>query len=162
MKLDATAISTTDRARPNHSTALWSRAAPATASTLSSDIEMSAAMICSIAWRVRLGRRVAASPPRRPRGRPLARSSRYMRQATHSSSRPPARVRPMICSSWVVIAAKPMRSTVAPATPQKMILVAVLRRQAGHRHADDDGVVARHHQVDQDDLEQRAELGGAE
>ena len=49
MKLDATAISTTDRPRPIHSTTLWSRAAPATASTLSSDIETSAAMICSIA-----------------------------------------------------------------------------------------------------------------
>ena len=29
----------------------------------------------------------------------------------------------MICSSSVVIAAKPIRSTVAPATPQKMIRV---------------------------------------
>ena len=68
----------------------------------------------------------------------------------------------MICRSWVVTAAKPMRSTVAPATPQKMILARFSRRQAGDRHADDDGVVARHHQVDQDDLEQRAELVRAE
>ena len=49
MKLDATAISTTERPRPIHSTTLWSRAAPATASTLSSDIEMSATMIWIIA-----------------------------------------------------------------------------------------------------------------
>src|SRR6185369_7274828 len=37
-----------------------------------------------------------------------------------------------------------------------------LRRQPGDRHADDDRVVARHHQVDQHDLQQGAELAGAE
>jgi hypothetical protein len=35
--------------------------------------------------------------------------------------------------------------------------VALLRRKPGRRHADDDGVVAREHEVDHDDLQQHGQ-----
>src|SRR5215510_15244147 len=50
MKLAATPINPIDNARPNIRTTGCSRAAPATARTLSSDIDTSATMICPAAW----------------------------------------------------------------------------------------------------------------
>ena len=50
MKLAASPISAMESARPNIRIIGCSRAAPATASTLSSDIETSAIVICHTAW----------------------------------------------------------------------------------------------------------------
>ena len=48
-------MNATDSTSPTTSTQVWSRAMPATASTLSSDIDMSATTIWTIAPRIRLG-----------------------------------------------------------------------------------------------------------
>ncbi len=91
----------------------------------------------------------------------VARSSRHIFQHTHSSSRPPASSRPTICSSCVVTPAKPMRSTVAATMPIRIALARWSCRQARRGEADDDGVVAGQHQVDEDDFEQgRQRVGG--
>ena len=76
---------------------------------------------------------------------------------------PPASSRPTICEELGGAAAKPMRSTVAAMMPIEDGLGALVLGQAGGRQADDDGVVARQHQVDHDDLEQgRQGFGGEE
>ena len=77
-----------------------------------------------------------------------------MRQATQSSSRPPASVSPMISQQLGgdrgEAHAQHGRADHAPEDDPGP----VLGRQAGHGQADDDGVVARHHQVDQHDLDE--------
>ena len=52
----------------------------------------------------------------------------------------------------VVIAAKPMRSTVAAMTPIRIARLRCVGGQARRRKADDDGVVAGQHEVDRNDL----------
>ena len=59
---------------------------------------------------------------------PSCRSSRHIRHATHSSSRPPASTSPTICSNWVTMSAKAIRSTRAASTP---IMMTRLRCSAG-------------------------------
>ena len=49
--------------------------------------------------------------------------SRYIFQHTHSSRMPPASVSPTMVSSWVATTANMMRSTTAPATPQKITFI---------------------------------------
>src|SRR5690606_32138131 len=115
--------------RPNTSTQACSRATPATASTLSSDIDTSATMICVAASRIVLvrprrgGTSAASSPSRFSRASRSIRSwraacsSRHSFQDTQSSSRPPASSRPMICSSCTVTDANRILRIVAAAMP---------------------------------------------
>ena len=56
------------------------------------------------------------------------------------------------------MAAKNMRSTTAAAMPQKMTLAADLLGNARGGETDDDGVVARQHQVDHDDVDEGDEV----
>ena len=76
--------------------------APATANTLSRLIDRSASRICSIAAPSDFG----AGARHRPGAR-CGRSSRYMRQHTHSSSTPPANISPITASSSSATRAKP-------------------------------------------------------
>src|SRR5215213_5991099 len=105
-------------------------AAPATASTLSSDIETSATMMATSADPKLIGSRAASSDPDGPPASAsscarLSASSRYIFQHTHKSRMPPASIRPTIASSCIAMAAKTTRSATAPATPQKMTLVRI-------------------------------------
>ena len=52
------------------------------------------------------------------------------------------------------------RTAMAPKVPQKMTLRCVCLRQVAGDQADDEGIVARQHQVDQDDGEQGRQEGG--
>ena len=67
---------------------------------------------------------------------------------------PPASKSPTIARSWVVISAKPMRITVAAMIPIKDRLARCSFGRSSSGQADDDGIVARQHQVDPDDLHQ--------
>ena len=91
-------------------------------------------------------------PSPTPRGRARARSSRNIFQHTQSSSRPPASSRPMIASNCSAMAPSAMRITVAPRDAQQDGRALLPARQAGHRQADHDGVVAGQRDVDQDHL----------
>src|SRR5215467_12106819 len=118
MKLAATAINRMATARPITSTQREPLAAPATASTLSSDIERSASTICVVAARKLMGAATDPSPAAVACG--LRLSSRYIFQHTHSSKMPPASVKPTTASSCWAIAAKATRRMTAPANPQKI------------------------------------------
>jgi hypothetical protein len=63
--------------------------------------------------------------------------------------------KPTIASNCVVIAAKPMRSTVAAMMPIRIALARCSFGRPGGRETDDDGVVAGQHEVDHDDLAER-------
>src|SRR5262245_38860610 len=127
MKLAATAINTMPMARPTISTDVEPLAAPATASTLSSDIDTSATTIWMTAPR-KLMRRSTGWPVRvaRPcdptRFSPLWVSSQYIFQHTQSSSSPPASKRPTIARSWVARTANTMRRSTAPTMPHSITL----------------------------------------
>src|SRR5215470_10851176 len=128
---------------------------PATASTLSSDIETSASTM-----RVSASREVVCAMrnrlPQHSVGcgfNSASRISRYIFQATHSSRTPPAKVRPMTASSCTAKYAKRILRTVAAAMPSAMT-----RR----RHPDDDRIVAGEHHVDDDHRQQRAQLINAD
>ena len=71
---------------------------------------------------------------------------------------PPASSRPMICSSWTVTEAKPMRRNVAANDADQDRLPALSFGQPGGRQPDDDCVVAGKHQVDHDDLEKCSQV----
>src|SRR5215831_3333943 len=122
MKLAATPIRTIESTRPNTRAAGWSRAAPATARTLSSDMEMSAITICQAAcanvlrltWPSPVASIALASLW------PGLLSSRHIFQQTHSSRMPPARSRPTISSSSTAMLAKAIRNTVAATMPTKI------------------------------------------
>ena len=126
MAVAATPIRMIDSSRPNTRMAGCSRAAPATANTLSSDIETSAISTCRKACLKLLAGlargSVAGSSSRMARASSwswviCSRSSRHIFQQTHSSSTPPASSRPITPSSQVVIRAKLMRSTTAAPRP---------------------------------------------
>ncbi len=68
---------------------------------------------------------------------------------------PPANVKPMTLSSMRIELARITRSVTAAASPQKITLRRSCYRHARGGERDDDGVVARHGDVDQDDLEKR-------
>ena len=119
------------------------------------------------------GQRSCAARP--PRSRPIAsrsssasassaacssagmvRSSRHIFQQTHSSRMPPATSRP-------TMAQKPRRDAGEEDAQHRRCddadedrLVALLARQPRRRQADHDGVVAGEHEVDEDDLKERA------
>ena len=179
MIVAAAPIRPTDSTRPTIRTVVCSLAAPATASTLSSDMETSAMTIWMIAWRMVLGgaapgsascgsassrrssrvsscRCMAAS---RSRSRRWCINSRQNFQHTQSSSKPPARVRPMISSSWVVASAKHDAQDGRGGDTDQDDLAALFLGQAGCGHADDDRVVARQHQIDHDDLAECDQFG---
>src|SRR5262245_63881244 len=88
-------MSTTAMPRPTTSTQVCPLAAPATASTLSSDIETSAAMICTSALRkpsLAVGApRASATAAPADAGLGSCLISRYIFQLTHSSRMPPAK-----------------------------------------------------------------------
>ena len=65
----------------------------------------------------------------------------------------------MIWSSCTVNAANTMRRIVAAAIPKHHDAPALLHGQAGDGNADDDGVVPGKHEVDDDDLRERRQLG---
>ena len=84
-----------------------------------------------------------------------------MRQATNSSSRPPARVRPTMASSSSVTRAMPANSHQGRrADAEKDRALALRRGEARDRHADQKRVVAGQNQIDHDDLEQGAQFAG--
>src|SRR5215475_6493628 len=121
MKLAATAINRMATARPITSTQTESLATPATASTLSSDIERSAITICVVAARKLMGAGADPSPAAAPGvAWGLRLSSRYIFQHTHNSKMPPASVKPTTASSCWATAAKATRRMTAPAIPQKI------------------------------------------
>ena len=101
-------------ARPMSEDERRSLATPATASTLSSDMETSASVIV-----VTAPMKLVARPGHLAAFDVLERVllveviCRYIFQQTQSSRSPPARVRPMIGTGRVVTAAKSMRSTTA-------------------------------------------------
>src|SRR6185369_1924399 len=126
MKLAATPIKTTDRIRPNTRIHGWSRAAPATASTLSR-LMLTSAIATPQAALAKLfaGRSPECSSPTisaEPALSEACRSSRHIFQATHSKRKPPARMRPTTCRSWVTMSANAIRSTSAAATPSMITL----------------------------------------
>ena len=139
-------------------------AAPATASTLSSDIDRSARMMVQSALQKVVGLACGAVEARL-----LSTSSiecvslsticLYIFQQTNKSRMPPANVRPITCSICCAMLAKRILRTTAPAMPQKMTLARIVRLDARCRHADDDGVVAGERQVDHQDVEQRHRVG---
>src|SRR4051812_1139625 len=101
-------------------TAGCSRAAAATASTLSRLIDRSARVTWIAAWRkvlVRGGPSTAAVSGSSAVTTCPGRSSRYMLNATQSSSRPPASSRPVSLSKAVATRAKEIRKTSAMLTP---------------------------------------------
>ena len=115
----AAPISTTEMSSPITSTPTCSRAAPATARTLSSDIDTSAMMIWIIACQKPfLGARSASD--KASSALLCSRISRYIFQQTHNNRIPPASVRPTMASSCTAIRANRMRRTTAPPMPQKM------------------------------------------
>ena len=132
MKDAAMPISAIERTSPKTSTIGCSRAAPATASTLSSDMETSAMTICQAAcakvFRGGPGCPVAvrAEPASASSAAWLSacevRSSRHIFQHTQRSRMPPARSRPTMARSQVVMPAKRMRSTVAATMPTRIAL----------------------------------------
>src|SRR5690348_7677919 len=132
MKFAATPISSTDRNRPKTNTHGWSRAAPATASTLSRLMLTSASATPQAARaNVFAGFRPECSSPAtsfEPALSPLWRISRNIFHATHSSRIPPARTRPTTWSSSLTRRAKAIRNTKAASTPMKMTF---LRCSAG-------------------------------
>jgi len=71
--------------------------------------------------------------------------------------RPPIAIRPGIFSSHTTTTVSALRTTIAPSAPKK---IARLRRWTGTLRADHDGIVARKHQVDDDDGCQRVEEVG--
>ena len=119
-------MNATATVRPTASTQISPLAAPATASTLSSDIETSATIICmSAAPNVMVCTVGGAPPPGMAPANACAAGagsviSRYIFQHTHSSRMPPASVRPTMVSICVAMVANRMRSTTAPPTPQKI------------------------------------------
>src|SRR5690242_333893 len=126
MKFAATPIRITDRMSPNTNTQGCSRAAPATARTLSRLMLTSAKATPHAALaKLFAGFSPECSSPTtssEPALSSLCRISRYIRHATHSRRIPPASTRPTICSSWVTSKAKAMRSTSAASTPIMMTL----------------------------------------
>ena len=164
----ATPIRAIDSSRPNTRTAGCSRAAPATASTLSSDMETSAIRIWIRASRKVFGLTLGSVGRVDVHGglgglvlgaAAWSRSSRHIFQQTQSSSRPPANSRPTIAEQLGgdqrEADAHDHRGGQAPEDR----LLALLRRQAAGRQADGDGVVAGQHQVDHQDLEEGGEGG---
>src|SRR6185369_14653950 len=133
MKLAATPIKTTDRIRPNTRIHGWSRAAPATASTLSRLMLTSARATPQAALaKLFAGRSPECSSPAISADPALSvscRSSRHIFQATHNRRKPPARMRPTICRSCVTTSANAIRSTSAAATP---ITITLRRWSAGN------------------------------
>ena len=105
IQVEATPISATESTSPNASSQKWSRAIPATANTLSSDIETSARTI-RVSASVGVVRWAASRAPEHstpPNSGGLlvcvSRISRYIFHETHSSSTPPAKVKPITASS---------------------------------------------------------------
>src|SRR3984893_2832239 len=136
MNRAATPIRKIDRLRPKISTIGCSRAAPATASTLSSDIERSAMMICPAAcanvlrgaWPATVPSALISSPVKASTASSssslaVARSSRHIFQHTQSNRTPPANRSPTSFRSCVVIPANITSKAVAPAIPNKIALV---------------------------------------
>jgi hypothetical protein len=122
------------------------RGPPATASTLSSDMDTSATTICQAAWaKVLRGRARGAVPSSAASRRILlgvrVRSSRHIFQHTHRSRTPPASSRPHDLESWVVSAANTMRSTVAATIPIRIALLRWSFGRPARGEADHDGVV---------------------
>src|SRR6185437_9147681 len=106
-----------------------SRAAPATASTLSTDIETSASTIWITDWRSVLTGGPVRTEPEGPQASSASaispacwRISRNIFQQTHMSRMPPASSSPTSASSMVANPASAMRSTVAAAMPMTIAL----------------------------------------
>ena len=92
---------------------------------------------------------------------PLWRSSRYIRQATHSSRIPPARTRPTICSSCDDDQREGDAQHQRRDDADHDDLLALLGRQARGERADDDRIVAGKHDVDEQDLEEGGDARSA-
>ena len=88
--------------------------------------------------------------------------SRQSRQHTQSSRMPPAIISGMYSSSDTANSARITRRTTAASKPQEDHLAPIRLGHMRRRHADDDGIVARQHEVDQDDLNEREESAMAE
>ena len=108
------------------------------------------------AWRRARRRGRRRRPPRRcgRRSGSRARAS----SDTQRRSRPPTSSSPMMSRSWVAKKAKTMRSPRGRGDAEDDRLPPQIGRQAGRRHADDDGVVAGKHQVDDDDGGERGQF----
>jgi len=131
IKLAARPISAMDNPKPNIRITGCSRAAPATASTLSSDIDTSAIVICHMAWpsvcetawgSCRQHRYPDRSTPlwRFDHVRAKVRNSRHIFQHTKAAEMPPASSSPITSSSCTVILAKPIRRMVAAKMPTRI------------------------------------------
>jgi hypothetical protein len=119
---------------------------PATARTLSSDMEKSAKVICQIAWAsVFRGSPLAPTPATAPAASVAstgaaekARSSRQIFQHTHNSRIPPASSRPTICRICVAKSASRTRKRRCSDNPDQYRLASLGMWQARGSKADDD------------------------
>ena len=125
----ATPIRATESARPMISTIRCWRAAPATARTLSSDIDTSATTIWMSARRRSLGGGIGVAVVLISRLRRSAMISRASFHTTQSRRMPPASVSPMMARSLVVKTAKTMRSIAAAPMPR---MIAFRRTSGGN------------------------------
>ena len=138
--LEATPISATDRSRPEHQHEKWSRAAPAIASTLSSDIDTSAASI----WNSACAKRLLARAPPWPRSRLPARLQLAIELPRDAQQQQPARQRQADDGEKLHRHQRQARSrsAVAMTMPARMTPAPQLRRKTRRRHADGDRIVA--------------------
>ena len=162
--LAAAPISTTDSSRPMIRMVGWSLAAPATASTLSSDIETSATTICQIAAPSVLVCAASAGPRvERLVGRHLVPAVRAQ-LAVHLPADPQQQdaAGQRQADDGEQLGGDQREEDAqhdGGADAPEDDLAALLHRHGGRGHADHDGVVAGQHKVDRDDLPQSRELG---
>ena len=167
-------ISAIDRIRPKTSTVGWSRAAPATASTLSSDIDTSAMTIWvgrlreGLARRVvgdgaalveiRVGKRFVGGVLLGCGGAQLAPHLPADPEQQDAADQQQAEDLQELQRDGGEADAQHGRGDDA----DQDRLAALLDGQAGGGEPDDDGVVPGKHEIDSDNLEQRREAGGRE
>jgi hypothetical protein len=159
MKLAATPIITIERPSPNTSAAGCWRAAPATARTLSSDIDTSATTICQAACTSVFGAGLAPPAAHVDAACLDLPSSRHIFQQRDATREQQTDDFQKLDSESRKHDPQHRRGK----NPDQDCSPALFRHQAGRCKPDDDRIVAREHEVDHHHLKQRREsVGGCE